>query len=268
MKNTNVWYYFFIKRLKKLAALAGFFVVIFLVFKYYPIIYANIRDFYLDKISIVNKNICNKVVINGIKYSDYAFIQESINDYCSSQDMSLEQLKETILKDYWIKDIYIQRIYPNSLRINIVEYNPFAIYTEDNVNYNLIDEYGNNINIPEENISDFSYLLIISGENVKDYINDLFNLLSIYYDLSNKIYMVDRVGGRRWNLMLKNNILIKMPEEDGNIFNVWSNLDKMMNIYGLDVDLEEIDLRIKDRIYLKYKDKTFKEIENLNKIPE
>ena len=259
LSKNNVKYYFFLKRLKQLTWIVLLSLLFFLVLFNYDIIINITKNFYQK--NFLDKGSCGKVTINGIKYSNYSHIQENINNYCSDRDIGIIDLKNNIIKDYWVKDVYIKRIYPNDLKVDIVEYNPFAIYTEDNVNYNLIDEYGDIINIPKNDVSNFNYLLIISGDKkTKEQINDLFNILSTYYNLSNKISKVERIGGRRWNLILENNIIVKMPEEDSNIFNVWNNLDKIINIYGLDIDLEEIDLRIKDRIYLKYKEKTANEI--------
>ena len=261
-KRNNIKYYFFLKKLKRIVLVTSIFTLFFLLFYNYSTIENYAKKFYQKNLE--NRNVCDKVIINGIKYSNYSYIQKNINSYCSDKNISILDLKDNIMKDYWIKDVYIKKIYPSDLKIDIIEYNPFAIYTEDNVNYNLIDEYGDIINIPKEDISDFNYLLIISGDKkTKEQINDLFNILSTYYDLSNKISKIERIGSRRWNLILENNIVVKMPEEDNNIFNTWNNLDKIINIYGLDLDLEEIDLRIKDRIYLKYKEKTANEIKNI-----
>lgn len=262
----NIKYYFFIKKLKKVLFYTFFLFLCFLIIKYRLTIINISKNYYNDKIIKLNKNICDKVIINGIKYSDYNYIQNNINEYCSSKKISIKKLKNALMEDYWIKDLYIQKIYPDTLKINIIEYNPFAIYTDNNINYHLIDEFGNEIKIPKKEISNFDYLFVISGENIKDKINDLFNLLSIYYNISNKVYKIERVGNRRWNLFLKNNILVKLPEENENIFNVWNNLDKIINIHGLDIGLEEIDLRIKDKIYLKYKNKIAEEIKNIKKI--
>ena len=262
LNKNNIKYYFFLKRLKKLIWIIALSLSFFLILFNYNTIINITKEFY-QKTSL-DKTSCDKVTINGIKYSNYSYIQESVNNYCSSKNMDILDLKNSIMKDYWIKDVYIKKIYPSDLKVDIIEYNPFAIYTEDNVNYNLIDEYGDIINIQKDDIGNFSYLLIISGdERTKEQINDLFNILSTYYGLSNKISKVERIGGRRWNLILENNIVVKMPEEDSNIFNAWSNLDKIINIYGLDLDLEEIDLRIKDRVYLKYKEKTASEIKEI-----
>jgi cell division septal protein FtsQ len=177
--------------------------------------------------------------------------------------MTVEMLKQEIIKDPWIKDLYIQKKFPDSLKINIIEYNPFAILGNDSKKLELIDEYGDTINISQEEVKKFNYLLIIVGDNFKDEINGLFNLLSVYYNITNNLVRVERISNRRWNLTLKNKIVVKMPEEDGdNVYEAWNTLSKILDIYGVEIDLEEIDLRIKNRVFMKYSSDAIKEIKN------
>lgn len=103
---------------------------------------------------------------------------------------------------------------------------------------------------------------MITGENFKSEVNNLFNLLSIYYDIARKATRAKRIGNRRWDLILNNNIVVKLPEENSDITESWAILDKIINIYGFDVDLEEIDLRLKDKVFLKYKNRVAEEIKD------
>lgn len=238
-------------------------VFIFLKEKHTKDILNIVNNSYKKQLYKINYNICNKLLINGVKYSNLEQIKQSINEYCFNSDVSIYKLKENILKDPWIKELYIRKKFPDSLIVNIIEHNPFAIATIDNKNYKLIDEYGDVINVDQGVVRSFSYLLIIVGDNFNNEINDLFNILSIYYNIAKRLIKIERVGNRRWNLVLKNNIVIKMPEEDENIFDIWTLLDKILNIYGFDIDLEEIDLRVKDRIFLKYKNNIAEEIRNI-----
>ncbi len=220
-------------------------------------------EFYFKKqIFNINYNICNRLIVNGIKFSDLQKIQELVNNYCLKQDITIEDLRTEILKNPWIKDVFIQKKFPNSLLINIVEYNPFAITINDKKQLKLIDEFGNIINIDDKETKKFNHLFMITGENFKSEVNNLFNLLSIYYDIARKATRAKRIGNRRWDLILNNNIIVKLPEEDDNITESWTILDKIMNIYGFDVDLEEIDLRLKDKVFLKYKNRVAEEIKD------
>lgn len=264
-KKINLKLYLWLRRVRKYLTLLVVSFVFFLLFYkgYFSVILDNIEHSYRHYISIINNNICSRLVINGIKYSNYNKIQGYVNSYCNNNIVTMEQLRNNILKDCWIKDLYIQKQFPNTLKVNIIEYNPFAILTKDNQQYELIDEYGNTINIPQEEIINFSYLLVVVGDNVKQEINNMFNLLSIYYNVTRELIKIERISDRRWNLILKGNIIVKMPEESNDNLFAWMILNKLINIHGITVDLEEIDLRIKGKIYLKYKEKTIKEIKNI-----
>ncbi len=222
----------------------------------------NINSYYKKQIFNVNYNICNRLIINGIKYSNLHKIQKLVNNYCLKQDVTIENLRAEILKNPWIKDVFIQKKFPNSLVINIIEYNPFAITVNEEKKIKLIDEFGDIINISDKETKQFNHLFMITGENFKSEVNNLFNLLSIYYDIARKATKARRVGNRRWDLILNNNIIAKLPEEGDDIADSWVILDKIINIYGFDVDLEEIDLRLKDKIFLKYKNRVAEEIKN------
>ena len=54
--------------------------------------------------------------------------------------------------------------------------------------------------------------------------------------------------------------MVKMPEESDDEADIWAVLDKVLNVYGFDIDLSEIDLRLKDKIFLKYNNGVAEEI--------
>lgn len=260
--------YNFKKKIKHLAKISIFVLVVLLLVlvffkeKHAKVFMEKINQYYKKQIFNINYNICNRLVINGIKYSNLHSIQKLINDYCTEEGMTIENLRENILKNPWVKDVFIQKKFPNSLVVNIMEYNPFAITVDDKKKLKLIDEFGDVVNIGEAETKRFNHLFMITGENFKEEVNNLFNLLSVYYDVARKATKARRIGSRRWDLILNNNVVVKLPEENDDIAETWMILDKIINIYGFDVDLEEIDLRLKDRIFLKYKSRVMEEIKN------
>lgn len=218
----------------------------------------------LNLYEIIKKNTCKNIVINGVKYSDYKNIQNHINKYCSDKYENTKDLKVSIKKDVWIKDVKVLVKLPNNIIIDIVEYSPFALITNDGTIYKLVDEFGNLININQSDIIMFGYLLKIVGSGIEDYeINNLFNMLSIHHKVAKNISSVIRVGNRRWDVVFLNNIIVKMPEENDNISEAWNIFNNITNITEILSDLKEIDIRNRDKVYLKYNNKTFKEITNL-----
>lgn len=214
----------------------------------------------------IKKQTCKNIIINGLKYSDYKYVQNNINEYCSNKEKTLKILRNSIIKDPWIKDLKIVVKLPNTTIININEYNPFALLTNDNKNYKLVDESGIIIETNQNDISMFGYLLKITGDNIKDYeMNNLFNIMSIHGEITKNINSITRIGNRRWNIVFTNNIIVKMPEYDEYMLDTLNILDNIIKIDGIMSNLKEIDMRNKDKIYLKYSKDFSKNINTSNK---
>ncbi|GHU26560.1 hypothetical protein FACS1894152_1410 [Bacilli bacterium] len=209
---------------------------------------------------------CYKFTIEGVKYADYGKIENYAEKYCLGSEFDLNKLKSILIGDPWIKKLTLQKNIRGLLKIIIVEHSPFAIFTSDYKTYILVNELGEKINIPNEKITNFNYLFtIVDNYFDLEEINSLFNVLSMYYGVAKNILTFVRVGDRRWNFILKNNILVKMPEDDGNSMEVWTMLNKLLDTYGLDIGLEEIDLRIEGRAFLKYRTETRSKIEEFSR---
>ena len=81
-------------------------------------------------------------------------------------------------------------------------------------------------------------------------------ILNLENNLKQSVESATYIGDRRWNLKLKNQIILKLPENDinqaitnyNNIYSNFSNTDLK--------DIESIDLRINNNAIIKYKDKT------------
>ena len=68
-------------------------------------------------------------------------------------------------------------------------------------------------------------------------------------ELFNLITAFEFVSERRWNLYLKDMILIKLPQE--RVAEAWHKLYKLQKRDGiLEKDLKYIDLRLQDRIFI------------------
>lgn len=225
-------------------------------FKTNSFLYKKRQEFlYLVRISFnsFNYDICSQFYIDGVLYSNYFDIQNSVNKYCTNFDYTINDLKNDILKDPWVKSVNIYKKYPNRLEIKLVEYNPFAIWVNNIGDYKLIDEYGDVISVPTKEVKGFKNLFIIIGDDIKPEVYNVFNLLSIYNNVSNNVVKIIRIGNRRWNLIFKNGMVAKLPEEDENYFKVWKELDNIVLTSNNNDNLQVIDLRIRNKAYLKYK---------------
>jgi len=149
----------------------------------------------------------------------------------------------------WVKRANIKKIYPNTLIINIIETDPFAIYYDNQNNY-LIDIDGQIISSnPDINV--YKNLLIVRGEDAKTKLNEIIKEINIYFpDVKNRINELEFIEKRRWNLFLSGNLLIKLPDTD--VKESLNNLKKLFeDKQVLESNIIEVDLRIKGRAVIK-----------------
>ena len=197
---------------------------------------------------LIYKDICTDIEINGVKMVNIKTIERKLREFCDLENKNdLFILAKSLEIDPWIKNISIKRKLPDTLIINIEEYLPFAIW-RTNGGIHLIYEEGKIISISDKEKSKFLHLIVVAGEDSKNNIDSLFNMLSSNPTLFSRIKSAIFVGKRRWNLELDNGIIIKMPEK--NIINAWDKLDKILSINGSEIGIKSIDLRNSDKIFL------------------
>jgi cell division septal protein FtsQ len=208
---------------------------------------------------------CGQVQFIGIKFTDQANLQRHIDAYCDGSIGEFVKLHQLLQENPWIRNLQLSRQFPGVLRVKVIEYNPFALFTSDNQEYLLVDEYGHTIDVPKEQLVNFSHLFTIVDKNIDaTEINRLFNILTAHDNLIKNISSFLRVGNRRWNLLLKNNLLVKLPMENDTMIEALVVLDILLDTPGLQLDLREIDLRLSNRAFLGYTEKVLEELKNFS----
>ena len=141
----------------------------------------------------------------------------------------------------FVQGVHIKRVLPNSVVINVTEYNPIAVYKG-----RLISSEGDYIS---GSAVDFEYLPEISGDNANHNLVSLFSVLRLDGDWTDLVKSAEWVGDRRWDIVLKNGLMIKMPENEPT--KAWALL---LGIYNKDsvlqTNIKAIDLRVDDRIFI------------------
>lgn len=191
-------------------------------------------------------------IINKIK-RDYAKVDEE-----KKQSFLIQVLPQEIKNNLgWVNKVKIKRQLPNSVKIEIEEYDPFAIWLNEGEKF-VIDKDGNVIEKVHNN--EFAHLIILSGRYANLHAKSLFNILVTNPDFSANVYSATLVGGRRWDVRFENGLVAKLPYQD--LIEAWQELIKIYNTPGALKGLNSIDLRIKGKIYLEYGDNVIKEIKN------
>lgn len=197
----------------------------------------NLKNIYLDGLhNLSNREVMDALTENGeINLAGVPILSVSLID-----------LKEKIEKIGWVKKADIERQLPDSLYINIVEREPIAVW-QFKGELSLIDHNGSIIS--KKDIYNFQNLPVLVGEDAVIYANDLFTFITAEPELMERIASIILVGGRRWNVRLKNGIEIKLPEENPD--DAWRRLAALQKEKNLlDRAITGIDLRVVDRMFI------------------
>lgn len=169
------------------------------------------------------------------------------NDPIATLDIS--KAKQRLESNGWIKSVVIRRNLPSVIEVNLLERKPYALWKYDNT-ISLITKNG--VIITNTPVNTFSNYFMVIGKNANLYIDDLTNIIFNEPILSNMVLSATRVGDRRWNINLNNNIIVFLPEK--NIKSAWRKLAQLQNnSFILEKKIQVIDLRIPNRITVKLK---------------
>lgn len=162
-------------------------------------------------------------------------------------EIDLWKIKTNLEKLTWIKHASVTRQLPSTLSISMVERQPMALW-QNNGKVSLIDSEGEIIN--EHDLKKFPHLIILVGSNVPYQAGHFLKFVSSSPAIVSMISSGSLVNSRRWNVQLKNGILIKLPED--NPEQAWEYLTKKQQENKiLESNVKTIDLRIEKKMFVK-----------------
>lgn len=189
-----------------------------------------------------------KVVIKGNKNLSEDKIVSSLNADVGTSLFSLDlKIIHARIKNFsWVEHASVRRILPNSIEIDIIERQPLAIW-QNKLKLAVIDSEGSIITT--KNIEKFVGLLHVVGNDANLHADSLYDHLKASPEILENISAAIRYGERRWNLVLKQNITVKMPEK--NFEEALAYLDKMhkqKKLFGQKYKM--LDLRDSNKYYI------------------
>tara|TARA_Y100001936_G_scaffold186687_1_gene184592 strand:+ start:1460 stop:2227 length:768 start_codon:yes stop_codon:yes gene_type:complete len=243
------------KRKKSFFKINIFFLIIFVFFLIY--LYLNFNKFN-NAISELIQEYSNKyhynlkkIEVTGLTNLNKDEILVYFNKFKNNSIflVPVKEISNEIKKNKWIKEVNIRNDYKNTLKVNVKEEMPIGIY--ENNNQQIL--FSNNLSILEilGKNHDYKNLIIFFGEN--SIINSKYLTSKIDKDIQQMIESVKFIENRRWNIKLKNNIIIKLPEVK--LDEAMKNYKKIYsNLSNKDLkDIEIIDLRIPKQAIIKYR---------------
>jgi cell division protein FtsQ len=122
-----------------------------------------------------------------------------------------KRARETLQSLNWVESAIVTRSFPNQLHIVIVEREPFVVWQHNGI-IEVVDKSGT----PMGGLSPVAsnMLLHVVGEGANQAALELINQMEATPELFQDVKAASFVGSRRWNLLMKNNLTVALPELD------------------------------------------------------
>jgi cell division protein FtsQ len=151
----------------------------------------------------------------------------------------------------------VERELPGTLVVSITERNAFAIWQTGGTDgqpptFELIDKQGNVITDQNAIVAKRRepWLLLLVGSDAPQNAQTLMNELNSAPSVLSHVVAAERVDGLRWNLVLKDRAVVKLPDVDeADAIGQLAALQASVQL--LDRPVEAIDLRIPGRLVVK-----------------
>ena len=143
----------------------------------------------------------------------------------------------------WVESAQVSRTLPDGLDVAIRERQPFAVWQHRQLMF-LIDAQGRTLEPASR--TDHPELPFVVGEEADAGAHALFDMLKSHPALRDRLDAAIRVGGRRWDLQLRNAPTLMLPEDKPEEALAWvEKMDKDERL--LDRRVDQIDLRVPGR---------------------
>lgn len=161
-----------------------------------------------------------------------------------------EAARERLDRIAWVKDASVQKLYPNTLKINLEERIPYALWQRGDT-VSIITEKGDVIT--DDVDGRYANLLLVVNHGAQRRAGEIINALDKVPELRPRVRAAFLVSQRRWDLMLENGISIRLPEHD--VDAALADLVKMDDESGLLTrDILAVDMRLPDRVVVRLSD--------------
>jgi cell division protein FtsQ len=153
-------------------------------------------------------------------------------------NVDLRAARRRLMALDWVADAEVRRRYPDSISVQVVEKIPFALWRSPDGLY-VIDRSGGIIT--SRNLPAFAKFPKLVGPGA-NHGAEIIDAIAAHRALAARVSVMQRIGDRRWNLVLDDGVTVKLPEKD------WQTqlgtLEHLIIDKGvLERDISEIDLR-------------------------
>lgn len=153
--------------------------------------------------------------------------------------INLATARSRLLSLPWVADAEIHRRYPDDISVMIAERVPYARWQTPN-GVMLVERKGRVIT--SDDTKEFDKLPLLLGGGAPEHADGFIEAVSHHRAVAARVKAYQYQSGRRWNLLLDNGVVVKLPETGWDV--QIRELDRYIVEDGiLETNIREIDLR-------------------------
>lgn len=181
---------------------------------------------------------------NNIPQQDIAGHLQHIRKDMPLFGVSVADTQKTLSEISWVKNVLVSRQWPNTLVIEIEERIPVAQWQYQK-KLSLIDIEGHVLDTND--MTPWQHLPLIVGKEAPQHVQEALNFLTAEPLLAEHFTAAVRASTGRWDLVLQNNLTIKLPAQNAELaLRRMALLQEQNDI--LNKNLKVIDLRLPDKM--------------------
>jgi cell division protein FtsQ len=152
----------------------------------------------------------------------------------------VQSARRRLMKLDWVAEADVQRRYPDAINVRLVEKLPYALWKSPEGLVYAVERDGGLIT--KNDVEKFAGLPHLAGDGAPEIAADLVDAVAQHRAVAARTKIYQRQSGRRWNLILDDGVVVKLPETG------WQKeLDTLESLIVdksiLERNLIEIDLR-------------------------
>ena len=156
----------------------------------------------------------------------------------------IQSARERLMQLDWVAEADVSRRYPDSISVTLVEKMPYALWQASD-GLHVVERSGKPIAYARA--EDYPHLPFFIGDAPSD-ASDLVDAIAQHRAVVARVKAMQRVANRRWNLILDDGVVVKLPE-DGWAHQLYVLEHLIVDKSVLERDISEIDLRSPDNYF-------------------
>lgn len=154
----------------------------------------------------------NQIEVKGYKQTDIAAVFAALKqpERKSLPAFDVATARAKLKRLHWVRDAELIRVWPDTLRVQIVERQPFGVWLRPDAGV-IFDRSGRLLQQVSAS-ADFG-LPVFKGKGAPLHAASLLANIKVHQDLATQLAYAERIGTRRWRLALRSGTRIELPEK-------------------------------------------------------